>query len=196
MLHRYIIQSSVEVIDKLKRTLIYLFKYYFKSLQVCYKIRTLQYLLSTITQTFEKMNFMQIINNDKSQGWKNILQIIIPYFFVVGICQWVGFYFAGLDLSNYKTLQETPKQLFILMFFSLIGHLLIVYFFRKYVDKKTIISLGFEKGFIIKDLLLGVLFGFCIMLLGFIYLIINEQIIFKSFLSLSSNVSQRAFEHS
>ena len=68
------------------------------------------------------------------------------------------------------------------MFFSLIGHLLIVCFFRKYVDKKTIVSLGFGKGFIIKDLLLGVLFGFCIMLLGFIYLIINEQIIFKSFL--------------
>ena len=33
-----------------------------------------------------------------------------------------------------------------------------------------------------KDLLLGVLFGLYIMLLGFIYLIINEQIIFKSFL--------------
>ena len=128
------------------------------------------------------MNFMHIINNDKSQGWKNILQIVIPYFFVVSICQFVGFYFTGLDFSNYKTLQETPKQLFIIMFFSLIGHILIVYFFRKYVDKQTIVSLGFGKGFIIKDLLLGILFGFCIMLLGFVYLIMNNQIIFKGFL--------------
>ena len=128
------------------------------------------------------MNFMLIINNDKSQGWKNILQIIIPYFFIVGICQLVGFYFAGGDLRNYKTLQETPKQLFIIMFFSLIGHILIVFFFRKYVDKQTIVSLGFGKEFIIKDILLGLLFGFCIMLLGFVCLIMNKQIIFKSFL--------------
>lgn len=125
---------------------------------------------------------MEIVNKDKSQGWKNILNIIIPYFFIVGFCQLIGFYFTGLDFNNYKTIQETPKQLFTIMFFSLIGHVLVVWIFRKYVDKKTIISLGFEKGFIIKDILLGILFGFCIMLFGYVYLIMTKEIIFKSFL--------------
>lgn len=125
---------------------------------------------------------MEIVKKDKSQGWKNILNIILPYFFIVGFCQLIGYYFAGLDFNNNRIIEQTPKQLFIIMFFSLIGHVLVVWIFRKYVDKKTMTSLGFEKGFIIKDVLLGVLFGFCIMLLGYVYLIMTKEIIFKSLL--------------
>ncbi len=64
---------------------------------------------------------METFYIDKSQGWKNILKIIIPYFLVVGVCQLIGFYFVGLEISNYRIIQETTKQLFTIMFFSLLG---------------------------------------------------------------------------
>ncbi len=121
---------------------------------------------------------MEIENIDKSQGWKNILKIIIPYFFVVGICQLIGFYFAGLDIANYKTHQDTTGQLFIITFFSLAGTFVVVWVFRKSIDEKTFKSLGFGKSFLIKDLITGLAFGFVIMLLGFTFLLLTKQINF------------------
>lgn len=121
---------------------------------------------------------MDTVLVDKSQGWKNILSIIIPYIMTVGVFQLIGFYFAGLDISNYKNLHETTQQLFIITFFSLLGTVVIVWIFRKYVDGKSFTSLGFEKPFIKKDLFLGLTFGFFIMLLGFTCLILTKQIHF------------------
>lgn len=112
---------------------------------------------------------------DKSQGWKNILKLIIPYCFIVGCFQLVGFYFAGLDIANYKTIQETTGQLFIITFFSLVGTLIVVWLFLKYVDRKTFASLGFTKYFFAKDIFTGIAFGFIIMLLGFSCLILAKQ---------------------
>ncbi|MEO9022729.1 MAG: type II CAAX endopeptidase family protein [Ginsengibacter sp.] len=122
---------------------------------------------------------METISTDKSRGWKNILKIIVPYFLVVGTFQLVGFYFAGLDI-NYKPKNETTKELFTLTFFSLIGTALIVWIFRKYIDKKSFKSLGFEKEFIGRDLFLGIIFGFLIMFIGFSTLLFSNQISFES----------------
>ena len=125
---------------------------------------------------------MESIISGKSEGWKNILKILIPYFIVVGISQLIGLYFAGLDIStykNYKNIHETTSQLFIIMFFSLAGTVLIIWIFRKYVDGKSFISLGLEKRYIGKDLLLGLAFGFLIMALCFTSLILAKQITFQ-----------------
>ena len=125
-------------------------------------------------------DFMETENIDKSQGWKNILKIIIPYFLSVGLFQLIGFYLVGLDIANYKTIQETTEQHFIITFFSLLGTLVVTWLFRKYIDKKTFTSLGFDKSFLIKDVFIGLAFGFIIMLLGFICLFLTKQIIFLS----------------
>ncbi|MEP7142268.1 MAG: type II CAAX endopeptidase family protein [Ferruginibacter sp.] len=117
---------------------------------------------------------------DKSQGWKNILKIIIPYFLFVGISELIGVYFAGLNISNYKTFQETTEQLFTITFSGLVGTVLIVWLFRKYIDRKSFISVGFDKGFVVKDSLTGLAFGFTIMLVGFSCLMLTKQIIFQS----------------
>ena len=64
---------------------------------------------------------MESIISGKSEGWKNILKILIPYFIVVGISQLIGFYFAGLNIStykNYKNIHEATTQLFIIMYGS------------------------------------------------------------------------------
>ncbi len=124
---------------------------------------------------------METVSIDKTQGWKNVLKIIIPYFLTVGIFQLIGYYFAGLDILNYKTNQQTTKQTFVVVFFSFLGTILIIWIFRKYVDRESFRSLGFDKKFISNDLLIGILFGFFIMLLGFTSLILTKQIIFLAF---------------
>ena len=121
---------------------------------------------------------MEEENSNKSQGWKNILKIIIPYFFGVGLFQLIGYYLVGLDIANYKIIEETTKQHFIITFFGLLGTFVVVWLFRKYVDHKTFTSLGFNKTFLIKDILLGLAFGFVIMLIGFTCLFFTKQIIF------------------
>ena len=121
---------------------------------------------------------MEEENSNKSQGWKNILKIIIPYFFGVGIFQLIGYYFVGLDIANYKIIEQTTEQHFIITFFSLLGTWAVVLLFRKYIDRKTFSSLGFCKTFIIKDIFWGLAFGFVIMLLGFTCLFFTKQLIF------------------
>ena len=123
---------------------------------------------------------MEIENIDKSQGWKNILRIIIPYFLCVGLFQLIGFYLVGLDKANYKPIYQTTEQHFIITFFRLLGTLAVIWLFREYIDKKTFTSLGFDKSYLIKDISIGIAFGFIIMLLGFIFLFLTKQIIFLS----------------
>lgn len=121
---------------------------------------------------------MEIVFQDKSQGWKNILKIIIPYFIIVGICQLAGLYFAGLSIDYYNDIVPTTKQLFIIMFSGLIGTLTVIWIFKKYVDKKPFISLGFQNVLIVKDIFIGFIFGFIIMLTGFTALLLSNQIEF------------------
>lgn len=124
------------------------------------------------------IHFMKTNSFDKSQGWKNVLKIIIPYFIVVGTFQLIGFYFAGVDV-NHETNHETTKELFIISFFSLLGTALVVWIFRKYIDKQSFESLGFEKKFIGRDIFLGIIFGFFIMLIGFLSLLLTNQVTLK-----------------
>jgi membrane protease YdiL (CAAX protease family) len=126
---------------------------------------------------------METKNIDKSQGWKNILKLIIPYVLCTGIFQLIGSYFAGInldDIANYKAINETTLQLFISVSISLIGTFGLVWLFRKYIDKKTLASLGFTKLFLIKDSLFGLLFGFIIIVTGFVCLLFTKQISFIS----------------
>lgn len=120
-------------------------------------------------------NFMEPQTN-KTQGWKNVLQILVPYFIVVGTFQLIGAYIVGLDFKNYKN-AATP-QFFVIAFFSLIGTLTVIWFFRKYIDKKAFSSLGFQKGFVKEDISVGLLVGFLIMSIGFVCLLLSGRIEF------------------
>ena len=133
-------------------------------------------LAATFCETLQ--DFMYTENIDKSQGWKNILKIIIPYFLSVGLFALIAFYLVGLDIANYKIIKETTEQRFIITFFSLLGTWAVIWLFRKYIDHKTFTSLGFNKTILIKDIFLGLAFGFVIMLIGFTCLLFTKQIIF------------------
>ncbi len=116
---------------------------------------------------------------NKTEGWKNILQITIPYFLVVGIFQRIGTFIVGLEAKNYRN--ATTQQHFVILFFSLIGTLTVIWFFRIYIDKKTFSTLGIRKDFFIKDILVGLVLGFLIMFLGFVCLLLSHQIEFINF---------------
>jgi membrane protease YdiL (CAAX protease family) len=122
---------------------------------------------------------MNAKTTNKSQGWKNILKFIIPYFVVVVLFQFLGMLLAGIDFKHFSQgTHQTSGQLFIIYFMSLIGTVGIVAIFRKYVDKKSFISLGFEKGLIAKDIITGLIIGFLIMLTGYTILIVSGQLKF------------------
>jgi membrane protease YdiL (CAAX protease family) len=110
--------------------------------------------------------------NSQIKGWIRILLFIFPYFIVVGIFQLIGAVIldvAILDLNSIKT----TFQDFILNFFSLIGLLLVLWIFMKYVDNEKFINLGFHIKNKSKHFYLGVFLGFFIM--GFAYLLLSQM---------------------
>ena len=121
---------------------------------------------------------MEIVNKGKSQGWKSILKIIIPYLVVVAIFQIVGGLIVGLDLRHMQMASQTTAQLFVTCFMGMVGTIAIVWLFTTKVDKKSFISIGFDKTKIIKDIALGLAMGFVIMLSGFFILVLTHQLQF------------------
>jgi uncharacterized protein len=121
---------------------------------------------------------MEIVNKGKSQGWKNILKIIIPYLVVVAIFQIVRGLIMGLDLKHMQMKGQTSAQLFVTCFMGMVGTLGVVWLFTTKVDKISFMSIGFDRTKIIKDIALGLAIGFFIMFSGFSSLILTHQLQF------------------
>lgn len=111
------------------------------------------------------------------KGWQRILLLIIPYFFIVGFFQFIGLLISGADYKNLDTIKTTEQHVTI-SFFSFIGTLLVLWFFMKYIDKEKFINLGFNIKNRIKDISLGIIFGFLIMGAGLLILIEINQVQF------------------
>jgi hypothetical protein len=110
-----------------------------------------------------------------TQGWKNIIKIIIPYFLVIGTLQLIGFLLLGIK-TNVLNPTMTTFQQFIISALGLIGTIIILYFFMKYIDKKAFISVGLQKDFILRNIGLGFTLGFILIFMGFFILWITKQI--------------------
>jgi uncharacterized protein len=113
-------------------------------------------------------------DNTSRQGWKNLI-IILPYFVIVGIFQLIAFSLLGLDIMNDKQ-DKTMFQHAVIMLFGLLGTVLIVGIFAKYIDKIRFIDIGFRKENVLKDTLLGFGFGVLMLLLSFVILLITGQV--------------------
>lgn len=122
---------------------------------------------------------MNTIKN-KNIGWQRVLMIIIPYFFIVGIFQVVGLLIAKVDIFN-KSHAMTNTQQTSSMFFTLIGTLVVLWIFMKFVDKEPFINLGFHLKNKTKDIIFGFLVGLFIMSFGYtILLFLNELVFVKT----------------
>ncbi|MDD4968009.1 MAG: type II CAAX endopeptidase family protein [Paludibacter sp.] len=124
---------------------------------------------------------MEQVKRNNSQGWKSVLKIILPYLVVVVILQLIGALITGVDIIHMKDIKQTPVQLLVINFMSMIGSVGIVWLFTTKLDKKSFVSIGFEKVLVGKDILMGLMIGFLIMLSGFSILIFTQQLQFVAF---------------
>ncbi len=113
----------------------------------------------------------------KIKGWKRILLLIIPYFFVVGTFQLIGMAITGIDFTN-PNHQANSIQELIISIFDFLGTFLILCLFMKYIDRERFITLGFQTKNRLNEFIVGILIGFVIMLLGYGILISLNEIFY------------------
>jgi membrane protease YdiL (CAAX protease family) len=118
----------------------------------------------------------------KNKGWQRILGIIIPYIFIVGIFQVIGLIILDIDYRDSSIIHDLRiEKKVVLYLFMLMGTFLTIYIFTKYVDKDSFVNLGFSLKNKLKDILYGLFFGFIMLFLGFIILLVINQISFVEF---------------
>lgn len=111
------------------------------------------------------------------KGWIKILLFILPYFIVVGIFQLIGFHFSELDYTDLNQSKTIGEHL-IVSLFSLLGTLLTVSLFMKFIDKESFFKINFTRENN-KNILVGAFFGFILITISLIVLIISDEIIIK-----------------
>ena len=115
---------------------------------------------------------------NKNRGWQRVLLIIIPYIFIVGIFQYIGVLITTADFTSIN-FQKSSEQEVILSFFSLLGTLLILWIFMKFLDKEKFINLGFETKNRLNEFLIGIIIGAVIMSTGYLLLLFLGEIYFQ-----------------
>ncbi len=115
---------------------------------------------------------------NKHRGWQRVLLIILPYIFIVGIFQYLGALVAGADLTNIN-IQQTTGQDVIMSLFSLLGTLLVIWIFIKYLDKEKFIDLGFNTKNRLNEFIIGIVIGAIIMAFGYSLLLFLGEITFQ-----------------
>ena len=117
------------------------------------------------------------------QAWLRILLFIIMYLVGSAILTMIAGMFIVLtghvSLEELQSVMGNKGDINILIFtqfVSLIAVALSIWVFRKFIDKKSIISLGFKIKGKLKDIVAGFLLGFILLLLGFLILYFTNQL--------------------
>ncbi len=77
--------------------------------------------------------------------WGRIILIIIAFLFLGGILQVIGALIAGIPLMQASAFENlSMSQQLILQFSTFIALIVLVYLFRKFIDQKSIKSMGFN----------------------------------------------------
>lgn len=115
-------------------------------------------------------------NPVKTQGWLNVLKIILPYILTTALFQYVGMLLTGVDIKHISTIQQTSQQLATVYFFSMAGTFIVIWLFMRFIDRMPIVSLGFGKQNILRDILIGLATGIILMAVGFLLLTATGQL--------------------
>ncbi len=122
----------------------------------------------------------------KKEGWRRILLIIVPYFFIVGMFGFLGSLVAGLPFTD-TDIQTSSFQELIISLFDFTGTFLVLWLFMKYEEKKRFIDLGFQTKNRLSDLAAGFSAGSIIMIMGFVLLVLLGEI---NFLKINFNFKE------
>lgn len=108
------------------------------------------------------------------KGWARAVLMILSYLVASIIIQGIaGVIIAAVTKINMMELQrvlQDPNNLGIMFSMQLVGLLIafgVIYIYRKFIDRKTIFSLGFDVKNKSMDMILGMVVGFGLMLIGF-----------------------------
>ena len=109
------------------------------------------------------------------QGWLRALLIVIPWTIFTGIFSLLAIFAIGKNPFT-GAVDINESQTLIVQLFGLIGTILIVWIFTKFIDKKSFKSLGFTYKKMGLDIALGILVGFLLIAIGFFILKTTGQI--------------------
>jgi len=112
--------------------------------------------------------------NSVNGNWSRVLTLVIPYFIIVGLFCYAGVLLLGLEFKD-LTGDLTIRQTFVISICNAAGTFFVIWLFRKYLDKETVLSLGFNN-FQVRELGWGLVMGALIMLMGYLLLIAANQI--------------------
>ncbi|WP_299776570.1 CPBP family intramembrane glutamic endopeptidase [uncultured Formosa sp.] len=113
----------------------------------------------------------------KKGAWTRVLILILPYFIVVGLFQFLGALLAGVDIMN-PDFEQTSTQHLIIKLFDLVGTFLLLLLFMKKLDNEPFVNLGFQLKNRQKDILLGLAVGLIIMAVGYGILLSFGELVF------------------
>lgn len=131
------------------------------------------------------MEEVNILQRDPAikQTWLRILLFILMYLIgSVILSMIVGIIIVSIGYVSLEELQSVlgnKENVWILIFtqtFSLIAAGLSIWVFRKFVDRKSILSLGYEIKGRSKDMIAGFLSGFILLFLGFLALYLTKKL--------------------
>jgi hypothetical protein len=123
---------------------------------------------------------MKIPSFDNHRGLYNSLKIVLPYLVIVGLFQLVSYYLSGYDYLNSAKTPKTSLQTFITTLATLLATFVTVLLFKKKLGRNFFINIGFQNIAVKKNLLLGIVLGFIIMLTGFLTLLLTNEISIQS----------------
>lgn len=112
------------------------------------------------------------------KGWFRTILILLPYFFIVGIFQFIGAAIANVDSFALDS-ERSSGQTLIISFFSLLGTSIVIWIFMKNVDRENLIELGFHTKNRLNEFYVGFFIGAIIISSGFGLLEILDEISFQ-----------------
>ncbi|WP_417361705.1 CPBP family intramembrane glutamic endopeptidase [Galbibacter sp.] len=118
-------------------------------------------------------------NHSKSEIWLKIIVFTVAFVIFVGLFELFGYYVAGANPLDI-TIVTTIKQEVIIYFFGLLAGLSIVFMFMRFVDNEALSHLGLSLENRMKDIGLGIAAGLVIMGIGFLALLLLNQITFEN----------------
>lgn len=113
--------------------------------------------------------------SDSISPWVRTILILPAFIVIVGTFQLVGSLVLGLDPSNFL-IDKSPVQEAVGALFTLMGTIVVVGIFRRYIDEESFTSMGFYRRGILNETLFGLGLGALIIATGFVTLVSIREI--------------------
>lgn len=123
----------------------------------------------------------EVIKNEEPKAamplWARIVLVLVSYYLLSGIFQVVGILFSDYSISDLTDLKNMEPTLFLsLQVFGFLALVPVIYIFRKFIDRRSIASLGLGFKNRTRDVIIGFLFALSIIVGGSMILFAFEYI--------------------